>query len=120
LYSWNFSLDRGTLEVTIGTIERVRRVSTALAGCAVLQAIFCLAADVAVAGGKESGEWRYFGGNKHFDRYSPLSQINRDNVGRLGVAWTRPGMDASITQQFADLMSPSYYLRGTPIMIDGV
>jgi quinoprotein glucose dehydrogenase len=98
----------------------VRRISAALLACAALQAIGCLAADRASAGDKASGEWRYFGGSKHLDRYSPLSQINRDTVKRLGVAWTRPGMDASIIRQFPDLTSPSYYLRGTPIMIDGV
>jgi glucose dehydrogenase/mono/diheme cytochrome c family protein len=102
----------------MGTIERVRRISAALIGCAALQAIFSIAADVALAG-DNSGEWRYFGGSKHFDRYSPLRQINRDNVSRLGVAWTRPGMDAALTQQFPDL-SPSNYLHGTPIMIGGV
>jgi glucose dehydrogenase len=106
--------------MTIGTIEGVRRISAALIGCVALQAIFCLAADPASAADKDSVEWRSFGGSKHFDRYSPLSQINRDTVKRLGIAWTRPGMDASITRQFPDLTSPSYYLRGTPIMIEGV
>jgi glucose dehydrogenase len=53
------------------------------------------------------------------DRYSPLAQIDRKNVGRLKVLWTRPGLDSSITQQFPDL-TPATYLRGTPIMIDGV
>ena len=38
---------------------------------------------------------------------------------QLQVLWTRPGLDASLTQQFPDLV-PSTYLRGTPIMIDGV
>jgi glucose dehydrogenase/mono/diheme cytochrome c family protein len=107
--------------VTIGTIEGMRRISAALVSCVALQAICCIAAaDPASDGDKASGEWRNFGGSKHFDRYSPLSQINRDNVKRLGIAWTRPGMDASITRQFPDLISPSYYLRGTPIMIEGV
>jgi quinoprotein glucose dehydrogenase len=53
------------------------------------------------------------------DRYSPLSQISRSNVDQLQVAWTRPGLDASLTQQFPDL-TPSLYLRGTPIMVDSV
>jgi glucose dehydrogenase/mono/diheme cytochrome c family protein len=104
------------------TIETVRRISAALVSCVALQAI-CWVADAAPAsaGDKASGEWRYFGGSKHFDRYSSLSQINRDTVGRLGVAWTRPGVDAALTRQFPDLAAgPSYYLRGTPIMIDGV
>jgi glucose dehydrogenase len=64
-------------------------------------------------------DWSYFGGSKRMDRYSPLSRINRDNVKHLQVLWTRPGLDPSITQQFPDL-SPSSYLRGTPIMVDGM
>jgi glucose dehydrogenase/mono/diheme cytochrome c family protein len=106
--------------MTIGTIEGMRRISAALIGCVALQVIFGVAAGPASAGDTDSEEWRYFGGSKHLDRYSPLSQINRDNVKRLGIAWTRPGVDASITRQFPDLTSPSYYLRGTPIMVDGV
>jgi glucose dehydrogenase/mono/diheme cytochrome c family protein len=106
--------------VRIGTIEAVRRIGVALVACAAFQAIGCVAAaDPLSADDKASGEWRYFGGSKHLDRYSPLTQINRDNVSRLGIAWTRPGLDASLTRQFPDL-SPSNYLHGTPIMIDGV
>src|SRR5882757_6872697 len=66
-----------------------------------------------------AGEWRYFGGSKRFDRYSPLTQINRDTVGHLQVLWTRPAVDSLLTQEFPDL-SPSNYLRGTPIMVEGV
>lgn len=65
------------------------------------------------------GQWRYFGGSKRFERYSPLRQIDRGNVNRLAVAWVRPGLDATLTEQFPDLV-PSSYLRGTPMMIDGV
>jgi quinoprotein glucose dehydrogenase len=101
----------------------MRRISVAVVGCAVLQALFCMAADVALAGDDHadhhSGEWRNFGGSKFFDRYSPLSQIDRETVGRLGVAWTRPGVDASLMRQFPDI-NPSNYMHGTPIMIDGV
>jgi glucose dehydrogenase len=73
----------------------------------------------ASGGATSTGEWPYFGGSTHMDRYSPLAQIDRRNVDRLQVLWTRPGLDASLTQQFPDL-NPSTYLRGTPIMIDGV
>jgi glucose dehydrogenase len=69
--------------------------------------------------GAASGEWSYFGGSKRMDRYSPLTQIDRGNLSHLQLIWTRPGLDASLSRQFPDL-SPSGYLRGTPIMIDGV
>jgi quinoprotein glucose dehydrogenase len=101
------------------TIERVRRSSAVLVGWAALQVILGVAAGAAFDGDKDSVEWPYFGGSKHLDRYSPLSQINRDNVSRLQIVWTRPGVDPTLSQQFPDL-SPSNYLRGTPIMIDGV
>ncbi|PWU07254.1 MAG: hypothetical protein C5B51_10385 [Terriglobia bacterium] len=66
-----------------------------------------------------NGEWRTYGGDKAFTRYSPLAQINRDNVKDLRVAWTRPAVDPMIKDQFPDL-SPSNYFRGTPIVINGV
>jgi glucose dehydrogenase/cytochrome c5 len=67
----------------------------------------------------QQGEWRTYGGDKSFNRYSPLDQINRDNVKNLGIVWGRPAVDAQIKDKFPDL-SPSNYFRGTPVMIDGV
>lgn len=64
-------------------------------------------------------EWRTYGSDKAFTRYSPLDQINRDNVKNLRIAWSRPAVDPLIKDQFPDL-SPSNYFRGTPIMIKGV
>jgi glucose dehydrogenase len=31
-------------------------------------------------------EWRYYGGDHAFTRYSPLDQINRDNVKNVKIA----------------------------------
>jgi quinoprotein glucose dehydrogenase len=64
-------------------------------------------------------EWRYFGGNKAFTRYSPLDQINRDNVKNLKIVWRRPAVSDQLTQAFPDVRVNNY-LRATPIMIDGV
>ena len=64
-------------------------------------------------------EWRYYGGDRGYKRYSPLDQINRDNVGKLKILWRRPAIDAKLTQAFPDL-SPSPYFRSTPIILDGV
>lgn len=64
-------------------------------------------------------EWRTYGGDKGFTRYSPLDQINRDNVKDLQVVWRRPAVDPQLMAKFPDL-TPSNYFRGTPIMIDGV
>jgi glucose dehydrogenase len=66
-----------------------------------------------------SREWRYFGGDHAFTRYSPLDQINRDNVKNLRIAWRRPATTESLTQAFPDLRVNAY-LRATPIIVDGV
>ena len=34
------------------------------------------------------GEWNAYGRDALGSRFSPLTQITRDNVGRLAVAWT--------------------------------
>src|SRR5690349_1151118 len=63
-------------------------------------------------------EWRTYGGDKAFTRYSSLDQINRDNVRSLQVVWRRDAVDRVIMDKFTDL-SPSNYFRGTPIIVDG-
>jgi len=63
-------------------------------------------------------EWRYFGGDKAFTRYSPLDQINRDSVKNLRIVWRRPAVSDQLTQAFPDLRVNAY-LRSTPIIIDG-
>lgn len=70
------------------------------------------------AQGKQT-EWRYYGGNKGFTRYSALDQINRNNVMDLRIAWRRPALNDRMIAAFPDTR-PNAYLRATPIMIDGV
>jgi glucose dehydrogenase len=65
------------------------------------------------------GEWFTYGGDKTWDRYSPLDQINAQNVKDLTMVWSRPAVDPTIKDKFPDIV-PSNYFRGTPIMIDGV
>jgi len=75
---------------------------------------------VAVPGAQQSdSEWRNFGGDKAFTRYSPLDQIGPDNVDGLRIVWRRPAMDPELQTAFPDLR-PNAYLRSTPVMIDGV
>ncbi len=64
-------------------------------------------------------EWRYYGGNKGFTRYSALDQINRDNVKNLRIAWRRPAQNDKMIAAFPDTRANAY-LRATPVMIDGV
>jgi quinoprotein glucose dehydrogenase len=66
-----------------------------------------------------AGEWRSYGGDKGFTRYSALDQINRENVKDLRVVWRRPALDPQIAEKFPDLVSSNYF-RGTPISVNGV
>jgi quinoprotein glucose dehydrogenase len=66
-----------------------------------------------------SSEWSYFGGDRAYTRYAPLSQIDRTNVQNLEIVWRRPGVDASLTATYPNL-NPGSYLRSTPIIVDGV
>jgi quinoprotein glucose dehydrogenase len=63
--------------------------------------------------------WRYFGGDKGFNRYSPLDRINRGNVARLGVAWRQSAVDPAWKEAYPDLRI-SGNLRSTPILVNGV
>ena len=56
---------------------------------------------------KDSADWLSYGRTYSEDRYSPLGQINKDNVSRLGLAW-----DIALG-----------FKRGfeaTPIVVDGI
>ena len=84
-----------------------------------LCAVASIIAVVASQAPQPRTEWRYYGGNKGFTRYSALDQINRDNVRNVRIAWRRPAANAKLSAAFPDTR-PNAYLRATPIMIDGV
>src|SRR5205823_12770595 len=90
----------------------------AVLGCAVIM-IVATAGRRGVAQQSASGEWRTYGGDKGFTRYSPLDQINRENVVNLRPVWRRPEIESQLLAKFPDLLASNYF-RGTPIMIDGV
>jgi quinoprotein glucose dehydrogenase len=66
-----------------------------------------------------SGEWRTYGADKGFTRYSALDQVNRQSVKNLRPVWRRPAIDPQVIARFPDLVASNYF-RGTPIMVDGV
>jgi glucose dehydrogenase len=88
-------------------------------GTCLLVILLSAAATLSRAQRPQSGEWRYFGGDKGFTRYSSLDQINRDTVKNLRVVWRRPATNDSLKQAFPELRVNAY-LRSTPIMIDGM
>jgi quinoprotein glucose dehydrogenase len=59
--------------------------------------------------GNVPGEWRYWGGDAHSSRYSPLDQINASNFGTLQQAW----------QWNAGTFGPDEYYRTTPLYANG-
>jgi len=56
---------------------------------------------------EEPGNWLIYGGSWQEQRYSRLSEINRTNVGRLGLAWSFE-FDTTRVQE------------STPLIVDGV
>jgi len=64
------------------------------------------------------GEWRFYGGDNGSTKYSPLNQINKDNVKSLKIAWTWDSPDLPLQQQ--NPMLRSFGHEATPIMVNGI
>ena len=62
--------------------------------------------------GSAGKEWPVYGGDQGATRYSPLDEINRENVGNLKVAWRHQTGDAA--------QRPATRIQCTPIVVDGV
>ena len=69
--------------------------------------------------GATDGEWHAFAADNGATKYSPLDQINADNVGDLRIAWSRPTVDQSILDVVPELGYGNAN-RATPLMVDGV
>jgi quinoprotein glucose dehydrogenase len=91
----------------------------------VRKGLVCMAVVLASAlpgaqqGSPKNGEWTRYSADSGSIKYAPLDQINKDNVGRLRVAWRRPAVDASLSSKNPEF-SYSTNFRSTPLMIDGV
>jgi len=68
--------------------------------------------------GATGGEWRSYGGDKGSTSYSSLSQIDRDNVSELRVAWRWSSPDNAIQQ--ANPRARQQWYESTPLMVNGV
>lgn len=72
-----------------------------------------LALAVQTAGAQATNEWTAYGRDAFGGRFSPLTQITRDNVTRLEIAWTyRTGERDVLSRQ-----EPK--LEATPLFVDG-
>ena len=74
----------------------------------------------------DSATWSSYGGDPGGTRHSPLSQINRDNVGRLAVAWsiqtgdaTHPAHDEGPRSGCGRCHTGSSKFEATPILAEG-
>ena len=68
-----------------------------------------VAAAFAVTPAQTSTDWPINGGVDNI-RYSPLTQINRDNVSKLQAAWTYDSHDAFKGSE----------MQSNPVVVDGV
>jgi quinoprotein glucose dehydrogenase len=76
--------------------------------------ILLLAALSGVASAETAGDWPNYGRTPGGDRHSPLTQVTRENVARLVVAWEYRTGEAGI-----ETGNPTA-LEATPLVIDGV
>jgi len=89
-------------------------VALLLAGCLPEKASHLITA-VPGADTVSRGEWPNYGNDAGGSRYSPLAQIDRQNVARLRVAWTyRTGETVGAPGPYAH-----YAFEATPLMVDG-
>jgi quinoprotein glucose dehydrogenase len=91
------------------------RISRLVLTCAAATAVVVT---IRAAAGTENGEWRYYSGDNASTKYSPLDQINKDNVGKLTIAWRRPAVDAEFLKANGLTSQPNF--RSTPIMVGGL
>jgi quinoprotein glucose dehydrogenase len=67
-------------------------------------------------GTRETGKnWPVYGGNPAGNRYSPLTQINRQNVQGLEIAWIYNSVS-----DLGDEATPGSQMECQPIVVDGV
>lgn len=71
----------------------------------------------------QNQDWPSYGGDNGSSKYSPIDQINADNVGSLGIAWVWDSVDnATVSNNIAagnSSLVPAGY-KGTPLVIDGI
>jgi quinoprotein glucose dehydrogenase len=74
-------------------------------------------AKASLSNGAVKGEWRYYGGDSGSTKYSPLDQINKENAGKLKIAWTWDSPDLPLQKD--NRMLSSFAYEATPLMIGG-
>src|SRR5437667_7416656 len=62
------------------------------------------------------GEWPAYAGTYAAARYSPLTQINRDNAKNLRLAWRWKSPDMAVRAGRPDI-GPAFLNESTPLMV---
>src|SRR5436309_11328088 len=68
----------------------------------------------------QNGEWRSYAGDPGSRKYTPLDQINKENVKSLKIAWRRPSVDPQPAAKLTAGQTVSNNFRATPLMVNGV
>ena len=94
-------------------IKRVSKALTALLSTTLTLVLFSIhTANAQTGTSVEQGDWPVYHGDEFSQRYSPLDQINAENVSSLEIAWR---FETSNFGPSTDFNNPS-----TPLEIDGV
>ena len=94
-------------------IKRVSKALTALLSTTLPLVLFSIhTANAQTGTSVEQGDWPVYHGDEFSQRYSPLDQINAENVSSLEIAWR---FETSNFGPSTDFNNPS-----TPLEIDGV
>ena len=87
----------------------------------VVLAVLLVASSAATQQGAPEGQWPTYGGDHAATKYSPLDQIDRDNVDQLRVAWRWASPDNEVvTANRTTLPSLPAGFKATPVLADGV
>ena len=84
-----------------------------------LSCVLLLSPCVQAQFGARGGEWQVFGADLGSTKYTPLDQINSDNVGDLKIAWRRPALDEYYLSLNPEQRFSDNYIA-LPLVIDGV
>src|ERR1041384_1229571 len=76
--------------------------------------LLLLAAASGAAQSRQDGDWPAYGRDRGGERFSPLTGITRENVGRLAVAWEYSTGEAALSTGNATSF------EATPLVLDGV
>jgi quinoprotein glucose dehydrogenase len=81
-----------------------------------------LAAPALGQSGARDGQWRCYAGDNGATKYSPLDQIDKDNVKGLKVAWQWNSPDNAVLNgdPFKYIERVPFIYEATPLMVDGV